>query len=369
MKIAIYHNLPPGGAKRVLYEEVKELSKKHNIYLFELSVTDESFLDIKPFCKKVRIFKFNLEKDSFGIFRRVNNDWNNFVVLNSIHKKIAKEIDRNNFDVVLVHPDKYTQSPFVLRHLKTPSIYFCHELLRIAYEKELELKDNVNTIKIFYENSTRRIRKEIDKANAKSSTKIITNSKYTKMKIYKDYKKYAGVCYPGVDINIFKEKRKKIKKVLFLGNWDEINGYDLALESVKLALKKVSFDFKQIIFSKNISDNELVNEYSESMATICTSYNEPFGLIPVESMACKTPVLAVNEGGYRETIIDGVTGHLLPRKPEAFAERIVYLFNHTEMVKKLGEAGRKHVIMNFSWEKHVKCLEKHIYEVAKENIS
>jgi len=49
MKIAVYYNLPPGGAKRILYEQIKKLSKKHHIDAYTLSSFDEKFLSIKAF--------------------------------------------------------------------------------------------------------------------------------------------------------------------------------------------------------------------------------------------------------------------------------------------------------------------------------
>ena len=51
--------------------------------------------------------------------------------------------------------------------------------------------------------------------------------------------------------------------------------------------------------------------YSRAKGFIATALNEDFGLTPVEAMAAGKPVIAPDEGGYRETIIDGVTGRLI----------------------------------------------------------
>ena len=76
---------------------------------------------------------------------------------------------------------------------------------------------------------------------------------------------------------------------------------------------------------------ELKRLYSECKGVICTSINEDFGLVPLEAMASGKPVVAVNEGGYRETVVDGVTGRLVndiregilhcPQNPELCMEQ------------------------------------------------
>ncbi len=365
MKIAVFHNLPPGGAKRVLYEEVKTLSKKHDLYLFIFDSRDEIFLDIRSFCKGVKTYKYDFGRNVPSVFSRIDKDYSDFFRLKAIHKNIAQDIDKNNFDVCLVHPDKFTQAPFLLRFLRTPSLYYCHELLRFAYEKELEFKENVLFIKKCYENTTRIIRKNVDRENARKATVMLANSNYTVKKAKSAYYRDVKLCYPGVDTSIFKPAGRKRKQVVFVGRWGMINGYETAREAVEIVRKNTQFVFKKVIFSKERSDNQLAKEYSESMITLCTSYNEPFGLTPIESMACETPVLAVNDGGYKETVVDGKTGFLLPRSPKAFAEKIYLLIRNSDIVKKMGKLGRKYTIANWNWKKHNEKLERLLTNVGK----
>ena len=62
------------------------------------------------------------------------------------------------------------------------------------------------------------------------------------------------------------------------------------------------------------SDTDLIHLIQWSMATIYIPVDEDFGMSPVESMACGTPVIGVDEGGLRETIIEWKTGKLIEIK-------------------------------------------------------
>jgi glycosyltransferase involved in cell wall biosynthesis len=65
-----------------------------------------------------------------------------------------------------------------------------------------------------------------------------------------------------------------------------------------------------IAFLGKVSDEKLVNLYSNALYTLFAFAHEPFGYIPVESMACGTPVLTYSKQGPLETVIDEKTGWL-----------------------------------------------------------
>ncbi len=71
-----------------------------------------------------------------------------------------------------------------------------------------------------------------------------------------------------------------------------------------------------------ITEDALADLYARCRGFITTAVDEDFGITPVEAMAAGKAVLATNEGGYRETIVHGKTGYLLPATPEAFAGTI-----------------------------------------------
>ena len=58
MKIALYHNLPSGGAKRAIFETVQRLVKHHAVDIYMLSTANHDFCDLRPFVGKYEIFEF-----------------------------------------------------------------------------------------------------------------------------------------------------------------------------------------------------------------------------------------------------------------------------------------------------------------------
>jgi glycosyltransferase involved in cell wall biosynthesis len=97
-----------------------------------------------------------------------------------------------------------------------------------------------------------------------------------------------------------------------------------------------------------IDDRELVALYQSSVATICAGAVEPFGLTTIESLACGTPVVAVNEGGYREVVKQGENGYLVNRRPDSLAAAVADVLEHPDRWS--GAELRSSVLPFFSWE-------------------
>jgi glycosyltransferase involved in cell wall biosynthesis len=75
-------------------------------------------------------------------------------------------------------------------------------------------------------------------------------------------------------------------------------------------------------FLGEVNQDALIDLLARCRGLVATADDEDFGLTPVEAMAAGKCVLATDEGGYRESILPGRTGFLLPPEPEAFARRI-----------------------------------------------
>jgi starch synthase len=114
---------------------------------------------------------------------------------------------------------------------------------------------------------------------------------------------------------------------------------------------------------KMVTKQEAIQLYSNCRVFCCPSVYEPFGIINLEAMACRAPVVASSTGGIKEVVVDGKTGYLVPfdqdpvtsfpSNPETFARdlavRIQAMLKDPERCKRFGDAGRKRVEEVFSW--------------------
>ncbi|MEN4475955.1 glycosyltransferase [Mycolicibacterium cosmeticum] len=84
----------------------------------------------------------------------------------------------------------------------------------------------------------------------------------------------------------------------------------------------------------------------------CTPWYEPFGIVPLEAMACGVPVVAAAVGGMLDTVVDDVTGRLVPpKRPDVFAEVVNGLLRNDFARRGLGAAGRDRARARYSWDR------------------
>jgi len=120
----------------------------------------------------------------------------------------------------------------------------------------------------------------------------------------------------------------------------------------------------EVSFCTMVPDERLVKLYNSAVVTLYASVREPFGLVPLESMACGTPVVAVAEGGVCESVMHRQTGLLTERDPGRFATAIQTLFENGKLARQYGSQGREYVLEQWSWENAVERLEEHMVQVA-----
>jgi glycosyltransferase involved in cell wall biosynthesis len=95
---------------------------------------------------------------------------------------------------------------------------------------------------------------------------------------------------------------------------------------------------------------ELRFYYSAANAFVTTPWYEPFGITPVEAMACARPVIGSEVGGIKSTVVDGVTGFLIPsRDPQAVADRLAVLERDPELASAMGEQGLRRAYEHYTW--------------------
>ena len=118
-----------------------------------------------------------------------------------------------------------------------------------------------------------------------------------------------------------------------------------------------------------VAKDKVIQLYSHAAAFICPSVYEPFGIINLEAMACKAPVIASRVGGIKEVVVDGETGFLVtPDDPRELAERIKFALNNPELTAKFKENGRERVERYFSWGSIAKRTVDLYQQLTKESV-
>jgi D-inositol-3-phosphate glycosyltransferase len=108
----------------------------------------------------------------------------------------------------------------------------------------------------------------------------------------------------------------------------------------------------QVTFTGHRRRDELRAFYVAANVFVTTPWYEPFGITPLEAMACGTPVVGSAVGGIRHSVAPGISGYLVPpRDPEALAARLVALYERPALARSLGHGGVVRVRSLFTWER------------------
>ena len=95
-------------------------------------------------------------------------------------------------------------------------------------------------------------------------------------------------------------------------------------------------------------------------------WDEPLGLVVLEAMATKTPVVVARKGGMPLAVRDGVNGLFIrPRNPREISEKVNLLLKNENLRKKIGQRARKTIIERFTWEKVARRYERIYNEFRK----
>lgn len=397
MNIAVYHNLPSGGGKRALREMILHLAQRHTVDVYTLSTAEHDFCDLRSFAGKHQVFTFKplgLTRRPFG---RLNQGIRaiDLFRLRSLQQKIASQIDRSGYDVVFVHNCQFGQSPALLQFLRTPSVYYCQEPPRQVYEpmakrpySQLSPVQRLGNRLDPLPNVFRKTLVNMDRDNARAASLVLVNSQYSRETLYHIYGIFAQVGRLGVDTELFRPLgSEEGSGVVSIGALSPKKGFDFLIKSVSLieasqrpALTIVCnwADMREQDYLVNlanelevtmnirigISDRELVKAYNLAKITLYAPVMEPFGLVPLESMASGTPVIGICEAGVRETIIHGRTGLLIARSTSLFARAIEGLLDDREAMARFGRNGRELTVRDWSWQDSARQIEAYLVQTA-----
>lgn len=403
MNIALYHNLPSGGARRAMVEMVKGLmARGHTVDEYCPETADLSFLPLDGHVRRTVILPFR----PLGVARRRVPMLTPYITaarsvydlraMAAVGQKAARHIGHPDYDVVFSHDCQLVLVPDLLRFLCQPSVHYCHAATSIGIRSLEHDPAGVGfpeQVKRFYYAPARsvytRLRRRQTQRNLRAAGRVLTNSSFAAAELRQAFGVDSQVCYLGVDVARFRPlDLPRQAFVLSVGAVHYHKGYRFLVRALGrlpgeqrpplvIAANSVESSELQVLQALatelgvkltvcTVSDEaEMAALYNQASAFVFCAIGEPWGLAAVEAMACGTPVVAVGEGGVVESVVGGETGLLTGRDPEAFAAALGRVLADPALARRLGVGGVARARARFAWEDTVDRLEAHFHEVAE----
>ncbi|MBI5806389.1 glycosyltransferase family 4 protein [candidate division TA06 bacterium] len=409
MRIAVWHNLPNGGGKRALYDQVKGLlSLGHHVEAWCPSTADREYLPLDQLITEHVLpigEAMTLPGNVGNKLMRLIRKWKLYRELDISCRRCAGEIRLGGYDVLLAHPCQYFSAPHIGRYLAIPKVLYLQEPCRVLYEalpeypwkarEKYRRGENIsnyliNTIEDHIRIHQMRFKVREEYRNAASFDDILVNSYFSRENVLRAYGLQSSVCYLGIDADHFMPDEGVIKSniVITVGAIAPSKNIGFIIKALSLlGPDKPSLvcigngsnqDYKDklieealqsnvvVEFMTNVSDKTMLQYLNKSKIFLYAPRLEPFGFTPLEANSCEIPVVAIAEGGLRETIINNVNGILVDYSPSQMADAIKYLLNNQSVRESLGKNGRLQVKEKWSLHIATKHLEQ-LLEKACQN--
>ncbi len=376
-RLAVFNTQPPhlyfGGVERRILETTKRLSSKAGITVY--SGTKAGFktptvidgVNFVPCYSTDKVFPLD--------------NW-------FFNRSLAKKASEIHADVYEAH---LSSGYGLLEALKKqgsskPFIHTIHGVLADEYEQAR--RNGYQSFRGSVANQFMRRLAKLEEETAKDATLIVTISKYSLEKIRRHYNVDAAkvrVVPNGVDPEKFKPAGDgaAVKRqfgldgkpvVLFVGSLIPRKGLPFLVEAAKTIVKQqadtqfvlvgdgplksqllsslaeaqLSGNFK---FLSGLNADELAAVYACADVFVLPSVQEGQGIVLLEAQASAKPVVAFNVGGVNEAVLDGETGLLVSRGNSGeLADALLRLLLDAPLREKMGAAGRRFVVDNFTWD-------------------
>ncbi len=371
MKIAVYFNLPSGGGKRALYEQVKRLVKKHTVDIYTLSTANHEFCDLRPLVHTYEITKYSRPKSFPQSILSI------YTKLPGIQKAIARKINTGDYDIVYICGDMFTQAPYILEFLNAPSVYYCQEPKREFYENIPRLG---NKWRYLLTLPLRIPLKYIDKKNIHFADVVLVNSLFSKKRIDTIYGIDSRVNYLGIDTSIFYPPKDNDRKsgVVSVGGLNLLKGHDFVIRAIgaisqtirpRVTILGNGGDEKEYFYQlaqscgveltilENATDKELIECYHHAQLFVSAAVSEPFGFALLEAIACGLPAVAVDEGAVREVTKGISTVSLCDRNEQTMKNKIMNILCD-QTIQEKARKNSKAIDARYNWERSAKQLEE-----------
>jgi glycosyltransferase involved in cell wall biosynthesis len=375
MKIAAIRSFltVKAGAQGAFLNMMRSLKRMgHEVDIYVLDTSDDIREEVS---KEFNVTSVGFREWKLKVFAPVFNH------LRAIRqfKRLAYKINSGNYDIAFI--DHYYLSPLILPFIQIPKVYYCYEPPRMYYEPYWSVTWQAKIVKFLT-----CIVKFLDAYCVKFADLILCPSDYAREYIWKSYGLFARTNYLGVDLELYKRlpNVKKENMVLTVGVLLRHKAHDFTIRSIGLipwdkrpklliiAAKGSEKERERLVsyagrngvnleIKGYVSDEEFIELHGKAKVFVIAYIMEPS--IEPAALAFEIPIVAVREGGARETIVHNKTGILTNRDEKEFASAIEYLLDNPEIAESMGKEGRKWIEQNFTWEKCSENLERNLEKV------
>ena len=331
------HFILPGGAATVVLQFAKGLQLRgHKVEILCARVSKEVQLaNPQLIFKQIKI--------------PVSSSFFYWLFIPFWQTRINRQIRSYENYILFAHvmPSNWWAWMYKRRYRASPIVWYCHDPGAFIHSTEW-INAIPNPFMRWGAKFFNPFLKKIDVALEKSNDIVICNSNFIKEQYQKIYSRKAnGVIYPPwtpINIEIKNQKQDYIITACRISKFknidvlirtfkiisEDLRGCKLLIAGdgeEKEALQNLTKDLRlesRVSFLGNQTHDQLFSLYQNAKVTVICSVNEPFGLVPIESMMCGTPVIAHNSGGPRETVIHNQNGFLYNNETELvqFVKRI-----------------------------------------------
>jgi glycosyltransferase involved in cell wall biosynthesis len=406
MRIAVWHNLPSGGAKRALYDQVSGLvARGHEVEAWCPPTADGGYLPLSALVREhVVPLALTIPKDPvLSLFQKLRPlHWSARSRLRAMDRhclECARQIHAKGFDLLFAGSCMFFHTPHIARFIEIPAVLYLQEPNRPFYESLPELPWVAMSWKgrdlldfHFWERALKRklrlsgirVQAREERISAMSFDQILVNSSFSRESVLRAFGVDSKVCYLGVDTERFHWQNKKREnftvcvaallrtkniefliqslamigaarrpKLILISNMID----EAYLDEVQNLAGKTGVDFE---LKHGIADAELIDLLNRARMMLYAPRLEPFGYAPLEGNACGLPVVAVAEGGVRETIQDGINGLLVEHEPQCMAQAIERLLGDDGLHQRLSQGALEVVRLKWSLSPSLDRLERRL---------
>ena len=236
--------------------------------------------------------------------------------------RALEELDLSEYDLVLSSESGPAKG--VIARPDATHLCYCHSPMRYIWDHYPTYRATLGSLQRRYFSRLAHKMRIWDVTSAARVDAFVANSRFIASRIHRAYGRDAAVVHPPVDLARFSldgaDNQGARGYYLFLSELVPYKRADLAVaafEDIDLPLmvagsgpdaaRLSAMATKNVTFLGRVEDADIASLYRGARALIFPA-EEDFGIVPVEAMACGTPVIALSRGGALDSVRDGVTG-------------------------------------------------------------